>query len=119
MRLTKRSDDTLYLKINLVKTHWAVVHIWWSFTVYCYLALNVYFQSIAFWSIICVTVLGLITEINLLGCGHCKKMKPEYDEAAETLNKGVDVSFITVFCFVHFSATAGDAGLRRRLINSS
>lgn len=46
-------------------------------------------------------------------------MKPEYDEAAEILNKGVDVSFITVFCFVHFPAPAGHAGLRRRLISSS
>lgn len=27
-------------------------------------------------------------------------MKPEYDEAAEVLNKGVDVSFPTVFSFV-------------------
>ncbi|MED6265431.1 Protein disulfide-isomerase A5 [Characodon lateralis] len=24
------------------------------------------------------------------GCGHCKKMKPEYDEAAEVLNKDTD-----------------------------
>lgn len=29
-------------------------------------------------------------------------MKPEYDEAAEILNKGVDVSLRPVFCFVFF-----------------
>ena len=47
-------------------------------------------------------ILGLISDFNLLGCGHCKKMKPEYDEAAEILNKGVDVSFTTVlFFFFH------------------
>lgn len=38
------------------------------------------------------------------GCGHCKKMKPEYDEAAEMLNKGTDVSLLVCSprpnCFV-------------------
>lgn len=29
------------------------------------------------------------------GCGHCKKMKPEYDEAAEILNKDADVSLLS------------------------
>lgn len=32
------------------------------------------------------------------GCGHCKKMKPEYDEAAEFLNKDPDVS-----SFIYYS----------------
>lgn len=29
-------------------------------------------------------------------------MKPEYDEAAEILNKGADVSFVIVFSFISF-----------------
>lgn len=58
-------------------------------------------------------ILGLISDFNLLGCGHCKKMKPEYDEAAEILNKGVDVSFTTVlfFFFPHSHARYGSISL--------
>lgn len=35
------------------------------------------------------------------GCGHCKKMKPEYDEAAEILNKDADVSVVTLLLWVN------------------
>lgn len=52
-------------------------------------------------------------DLQHLGCGHCKKMKPEYDEAAKILNKGAEVGFLclhvrsmhvyTLVCFVHFS----------------
>ncbi|KAI3356075.1 hypothetical protein L3Q82_017338 [Scortum barcoo] len=31
-----------------------------------------------------------LSEGDVAWCGHCKKMKPEYDEAAEVLNKGAD-----------------------------
>lgn len=52
-----------------------------------------------------------MSDFNPVGCGHCKKMKPEYDEAAETLNKGADVSFPT-FVFVYMFAGCVSAGLR-------
>lgn len=49
-----------------------------------------------------MNLLDLISDLNLSGCGHCKKMKPEYDEAAEILNKGEDVSFVIVFSLILF-----------------
>lgn len=38
------------------------------------------------------------------GCGHCKKMKPEYDEAAEYLNKDKNVSTMMVYIQGAFDA---------------
>ena len=32
-------------------------------------------------------IVNMFLSIYLLGCGHCKKMKPEYQEAAATLKE--------------------------------
>ena len=60
------------------------------------LLLNICYQfhnSIIVWALMCVLLAS--------GCGHCKKMKPEYDEAAEILNKAADVSFLTFLYVQH------------------
>ena len=45
----------------------------------------------------CHAVALFVLEIKLLsGCGHCKKMKPEYEEAADLLEDN-DVRFQIIF----------------------
>lgn len=43
------------------------------------------------WSLRAMGVVSLLPT----GCGHCKKMKPEFESAAEVLHGEADVSFLS------------------------
>ena len=51
-----------------------------------------------------VVILSILICMHLFaafaGCGHCKKMKPDYETAATTL-KDEGVSFLFYYCFVY------------------